>query len=150
VQTASFLVVVTLLVVGFLYVQAEHPELLVPLEQAKSVLTPAPETSDSKRRRNIDKLLISDANKQDLRDGRVFWGAPPPMADLAYGQAPLSLSVRKVSDRAATFLRYNRQDGTPVILEMQDESLTCLHQPKSRESLCAPNKSSIYASYPYE
>jgi hypothetical protein len=136
--------------VGGIYVFMQNPQLLEEIGTGGSAAPSTRDSAETIRLRTISALLISDANKQDLREGRIFWGAAPGMIDLAYGRAPESLSVRSHNGHTATFLRYRLDDERLWIAELQDEALACLHQSESQVTVCAPDGHSIYPAYPFD
>ena len=95
------------------------------------------------RLRTINNLLISEKNKRDLREGRLFWGAAPAMIDLAYARPPVSIRVDASRQPLATLYRYEF-DGKQVIhIELHDDGLACIHFPDQAAS-CASGVTSRF------
>lgn len=150
---APVLLVSSMVFVAILYVNAQYPNLLSQLGVGTSTTT-APinsaEAREATRLTQINALLISARNKQDLRDGRPFWGAATHMVELAFRGPADDVILRSRGERLFEFHRYGFGGlREPVVMEFQDNSLNCVHYPQRTRTACAAGLSSFYAGQPF-
>ena len=152
---APTLLLSSMVFVAVLYTNAQYPELMAQFRMSVGGAESAPainaaETMEAQRLRQIDALLISPRNKQDLREGRPFWGAAVHMVELAFQGPSDDAIIRSRGSRMFEFHRYgfagNRE---PVVMEFQNNVLTCVHYPQRTNTACSAGVESFYAGQPF-
>lgn len=145
----------SLVFVAILYMNAMNPELLQGFADNISTNSTSDKLDEKANQRGriarIDALLISDRNKNDIKAGRIFWGAAQHMIELAFNDKPDNavVSVRdKVIYEFHTYTFNGVRD--PIILEFQNNKLACAHYPATKTTSCNANKKSYYTSYPFD
>jgi len=147
----------SLIFVMILYLGAFQPQLIAQAQRAVGLLPPLQDgqakalRAERERREKIDDLLIPEDNKQDLREGRPYWGAPQAITTLAMGRAPDNGFVKMHNDVLHEFQNYFFTDQRGLLtLEFQNNALACVHYLRQESSVCNRNTNSLYANrFPY-
>lgn len=152
-MVAPTLLLSSMIFIAVLYVNAQYP-MLIPSITSGGQATVSPgnanHTHEYERLRRIDSLLIAARNKTDLREGRPFWGAAVHMVELAFRGQSDDAVIRRKGSRMYEFHTFGF-NGTrePVVMEFEDNKLTCVHYPQRSKSSCNAGAQSFYAGQPF-
>lgn len=153
---APTLLLSSMIFVAILYVNAQYPRMIGQILGHDTLSRPQDDSISAARKREamrldkIDALLISPRNKEDLRQGQPFWGAAVHMVELAFQGPSDDAVIRRKGSRLFEFHRYgfsgNRE---PVVMEFQNNALSCVHYPQREQTACNPGVTSFYAGEPF-
>ena len=141
-----FAMFLALVAVACIYIGTQH-DTTMPMSIGLQIDNQ--ESAESRRLKTINNLLISEANKKDIRQGRLYWGAPAHIIELAFNASADSVTIRQVDDRQAVFQHFSASPMGAVTVELHDNSLACVHDLNQKKSQCSQGESSIYPRYPF-
>lgn len=147
----------SLIFVMILYLGAFQPQLIEQAQRRVGLLPPLQDgqaqalQAERERLDTIDDLLIPEKNKDDLRQGRPYWGAPQAMTALAMGRPPDNGFVKMHNEVLHEFQNYFFSGPRGLLtFEFQNNALACVHYLRERRSVCNRNTASLYADrFPY-
>ncbi len=136
---------------AIIWINANHPEMIDGVMSSlrnEAISSQLPSNKEERARMDrINGLLISERNKEDLRNGRPFWDAAPHMVELAFGVYADDSVVRVKNNTSYEFQTYSFGAGAdPIVAEFQNSKLACMHYPNQQQSLCNDSRVSYYKS----